>query len=252
VKPDWPTLFAWLLMLVLVGASLFGAWMLSGENLGGLATLFERLEARSVGQPVSTALVFASIFALTTALTLPTATLLCICAGYLFGAATGTLVSLIGALGGATITFVTVRFLAGERVRDFLLRGRSQGLIHMLERDAFFYLVVFRIVPVAPFFAINAAGALIRISPHRYLLATALGLAPITLIYASVGSGLETLIESGRLRTPALLREPRIILPLAALAAVLVAGLLGRRSVQRRRRAARPAENTESDGEITR
>lgn len=238
MKPDWPTLVAWLLMVVLIAASLVGAWILSGENVQGLIALFERLAERSVERPVSTALVFAAVFALTTALTLPTATLLCISAGYLFGIATATAVSLAGAIGGAAITFVVVRFLARERVRDYLLRGRTRGLIRMLERDAFFFLVVFRIVPVAPFFAINAAGALIRISPQRYLLATALGLTPITLIYVSVGAGLETLVEAGELGAVDVLGEPRIALPLLALAAVLVGGLLGRRAVRRRRRAA--------------
>lgn len=238
MKPDWPTLVGWLLMLALIAASLIGAWMLSGENVDGVLALFERLAERGVERPVSTALAFVAIFALTTALTLPTATLLCICAGYLFGIPTGTAISLAGAIGGAAITFITVRSLARERVRDYLLRGRTRGLIRMLERDAFFFLVVFRIVPVAPFFAINAAGALIRISPGRYLLATALGLIPITLIYVSVGAGFETLLDAGELHAGDVLREPRIALPLLALVALLIGGLLGRRAVRRRRRPA--------------
>lgn len=235
MRPDGPTILAWLLTLVLIGASLFGAWMMTGENVEGLIALFERLEDRSLRRPFSTALAFAALFAFTTALTLPTATVLCVCAGYLFGTLTGTVVSMVGAVGGATITFVTVRFLAGERVRNFLLRGRTQGLVKLLERDAFFYLVTFRIVPVAPFFAINAAGALIRISARRYLIATAVGLLPITLVYASVGAGLGTLIEAGEVRGPAVLLEPRILLPLLAVIVVVGAGIYARRAVRRRR-----------------
>jgi len=244
VRPDRATLVAWLLMLALIAVSGFGAWMLSGENIDGLVTLFDRLADRSLDHPLSTALVFATIFALTTTLTLPTATLLCVCAGYLFGVVTGTLISLVGAMGGAILTFVAVRFMAGERIRDFLLRGRARRLVRVLERDAFFYLVVFRIVPVAPFFAINAAGALIRISPQRYALATAIGLVPITLVYASVGAGLETVIQAGRLRAPALLLEPRVALPLFGVAGVLVAGLIGRRVIRHRRRPPGPDLNS--------
>jgi uncharacterized membrane protein YdjX (TVP38/TMEM64 family) len=236
VKPDRQVLLAWLVMVALIAASLFGAWMISGENMDGLMALFERLEERSSHRPWSTAIAFALLFIVTTTLTLPTATLLCVCAGYLFGALSGTLVSLVGGIGGAALTFLLVRFFAGERVRDFLMRGRTGNLVQLLERDAFFYLVAFRIVPVAPFFAINAAGALLRISARRYLVATAMGLAPITLIYASLGAGLETLIEAGTVRGPGVLAQPRVLLPLLALVLVLIAGVVTRRAVRRRRR----------------
>ncbi|MBS3744478.1 MAG: TVP38/TMEM64 family protein [Wenzhouxiangellaceae bacterium] len=241
MRPDRPTLLAWGLTVALVGASAVGAWMLTGENIDGLLALLERLQYRSEFRPFSTAVVFAAIFALTTALTLPTATVLCVAAGYLFGTLNGTLVSMAGALGGAMITFLGVRSIARERVRNFLLRGRTHRLVRLLERDALFYLIVLRIVPVAPFFAINAAGAMIRISLARFLLPTAAGLAPIVLVYASVGAGLDTLIEAGSVGGPEALLRPRILLPLLALIAVLLLGMLARSVFLRRRRRRRQA-----------
>lgn len=234
--PDRPTLLVWGLTALLVAVTAVGAWMLSGENIDGLLALIERLEFRSEFRPLSTAVVFVLIFAVTTGLTLPTATLLCLAAGYLFGVVSGSLVSMAGALGGALITFVGMRFIAGERVRNFLLRGRTRGLVHLLERDAFFYLMALRVVPVAPFFAINAAGAMIRISVRRFLLATGLGLAPIVLVYVSVGAGLETLLEAGGISGPEVVLQPRVLVPLLALLLVLVLGILARRVVLRRRR----------------
>jgi len=236
VKPDRPTLLAWSLTAILVGASAAGAWMLTGENVDGLLALLERLEFRSEFRPFTTAVMFAAILALTTALALPTATLLCIAAGYLFGTLNGALVSMTGAMGGALITFFGIRFIAGDRIRTFLLRGRSRRLVHLLERDAFFYLIALRVVPVAPFFAINAAGALIQVSPGRFALGTALGLAPILLVYTSVGAGLDTLIEAGRATGPAILLRPRVLLPMIALVAVLLLGLAARSVFLRRRR----------------
>lgn len=236
MKPDRPTLLVWGLTTLLIGASAVGAWMLSGENIDGLLALIERLEYRGEVRPLSTAMVFVVIFALTTGLTLPTATLLCLAAGYLFGVVTGSIVSMAGALGGALITFAGMRFIAGERVRNFLLRGRTRGLVHLLERDAFFYLLALRVVPVAPFFAINAAGAMIRISARRFLLATALGLTPLVVVYVSVGAGLETLLEAGRVSGPEVLLRPRLLVPLLALLLALALGTLVRRIVLRRRR----------------
>ena len=234
--PDRPTLLVWGLTALLIGASALGAWLLSGENIDGLIALIERLEYRSEFRPLSTALVFGLIFALTTGLTLPTATLLCVAAGYLFGTLIGSIISMIGALSGALITFAGTRFIAGERVRNFLLRGRTRRLVHLLERDAFFYLMALRTVPVAPFFAINAAGAMIRISTRRFLLATALGLTPLVVVYVSVGAGLETLLEAGRVSGPEVLLRPRVLLPLLALLLLLVLGILARNFVLRRRR----------------
>jgi len=242
VKVDRPTLLVWSLTALLIAASALGAWMLSGENIDGLLALIERLEYRSEFRPLSTAVVFGLIFALTTGLTLPTATLLCFAAGYLFGTFFGSIVSMIGALGGALITFIGMRFIAGERVRNFLLRGRTRGLVQLLERDAFFYLLALRVVPVAPFFAINAAGAMIRISTRRFLLATGLGLIPPVLVYVSVGAGLETLVDAGRVNGPDVLLRPRVFAPLLALLLVLVLGLLARSVVLRRRRRNNPRQ----------
>lgn len=235
MRADRQIVLAWSMTAVLVGASVLGALLVAGDNGEGLLTLFRRLEDWSETAPWTAALTFTAIFALTTALTLPTATVLCVSAGYLFGTVTGTLVSLAGAVGGAMLTFALMRFIAGDRVRDFLLTGRTRGLIRLLERDAFFYLVAFRIVPVAPFFAINAAGAMIGIPVQRYFVATALGLAPIMLVYASVGSGLDTLLEAGRISGPAVILEPKIALPLLALLVLLAAGTYLRRRVARRR-----------------
>jgi len=236
LKPDRPTLLAWGLTVILLGASVAGAWILSGKNVDGLLALLERLEYRSEFRPLATALVFGAIFALTTALTLPTATILSVAAGYLFGTLTGFLVSMAGATSGAMITFLGVRFVAGERIRGFLMRGRTHRLVRLLERNAFFYLIALRVVPVAPFFVINATGAMIRVSARRFALGTALGLAPIVLVYASVGAGLETLIQSGRTAGPEILLRPRILLPLMALIAMLLLGILTRSMFLRRRR----------------
>ena len=240
MKPDRPTLLAWSLTVILLSASAAGAWMLSGKNVDGLLALLERLEYRSELRPLATAMVFGAIFALTTALTLPTATILSVAAGYLFGTLTGFLISMAGAMSGAMITFLGVRFVAGERVRSFLLRGRTHRLVRLLERDAFFYLIVFRVVPVAPFFAINAAGAMIRISLCRFLLPTAIGLAPIVLVYTSVGTGLDTLLQAGSIGGPEALLRPRILLPLLALLVVLLLGVVARLVFLRRRRRRAP------------
>ncbi|MFU8878601.1 MAG: TVP38/TMEM64 family protein, partial [Wenzhouxiangellaceae bacterium] len=194
MKPDRHSLYAWTITALLLAASLGGAWLLAGGSAAELVALIEQLETRAHARPGITAVYVAAIIAVTTATTLPTATLLCLVSGYLFGTFTGTLVALAGMLAGASITFLTVRFAVRERMRSWMSRGRRKRLLDLIERDSFYYLVAFRIIPVAPYFAINAAGAMIRITLKRFLTATTLGLVPIILVYTSVGAGVETLV----------------------------------------------------------
>lgn len=219
---------AWLLGLTLVLASVIGVYLIVRDDGAAVLELLRLLEFRVAEHPVQAMVAFMLIMMITTCLTLPTATLLCLSAGFLFGTATGAALSVASALGGAVLTFLAIRFIAGERVRDFFLRGRSERVLLLLERDAFFYLMALRIVPVAPFFAINAAGGMIRISLPRFMLATGLGLAPIMLVYASVGAGVESLVDANHVSGFELITQPRVMVPLLALLILLGFGAVTR------------------------
>jgi len=230
---DLARLRAWTVTGLLICASLWGSWWWLNSGGVALTTLVEQLEAATEARPWLAALALTAIFAISTALTLPTATVLCLVAGYLFGTWVGSMVALVGLLTGALITFVSVRFLIGQRLSQQLVRGQRQRLLEFLERDSFFYLVAFRIIPVAPYFVVNAAGAMLRITPARFLAATTLGLVPLTLIYASVGAGFDALLETGTINATELLRQPRIGLPLLALLLLLLGGAWARIRVLR-------------------
>jgi uncharacterized membrane protein YdjX (TVP38/TMEM64 family) len=225
---------AWITATAILAASTVGLYVLIRDDGRLLVEMLGLLEARIAAAPLQAMVAFVVLMAVTTCLTLPTATVLCLSGGYLFGAVPGALLSWIGATIGAVLTVLMIRFIAGERVREFFLRGRARRLIELLERDAFFYLMMLRIVPIAPFFAINAAGATIRIGLPRFTLATALGLLPILTVYAGVGAGVETLVEAHRIDPAAVLAQPRVLLPLLGLLALLCFGWAMRRWVQRR------------------
>ncbi len=223
-------------------ASAAGLFLLMRDDGRVLLELLAALEAQVLEAPLRAMAAFVVLMTVTTCLTLPTATVLCLSGGYLFGASAGAVLAWSGALAGALLTFLSIRLIAGDRVRRFLLRGRGAHLIDLIERDAFFYLLALRVVPIAPFFAINAAGAMLRISPGRFALATGLGLVPLMSIYAGVGAGVETLVDAQQLDGWSLLRQPRVIGPLAGLLALLLAGWLFRRRLIRRQRSL-PAED---------
>lgn len=180
--------------------------------------------------------VYVLAFVVLASVALPIASLFCLCAGFLFGLAAGAAAALTGGLLAAILTFALVRKLGGERVRIMLDRSRASALMDMFERDTAYYLILLRIVPVGPFFMINAAAGLTAISSARYILATAIGLAPITLVYASVGAGLESMVKARELAGPELVLQPQLVLPLAVLAALVVLSWWWRRRLAQMRR----------------
>ena len=194
--------------------------------------LFELLAAVEAGKReylVTMILAYVLAFAVLATLTLPVGTLFCLAAGYLFGIPVGFLAAMTGALLGAILTFVLVRRFGGSRVRRQLAAGRAAPWLRALERNATWYLVLLRIVPVAPYFVVNAAAGVTGIGTGHFLLATAAGLVPTTIIYAAVGSGLESLVEARDMLGPELLLQAEIGLPLLGLAMIIVSSWLIRR-----------------------
>ncbi len=220
-----------LLALGVIGAFAAALWL----GLDPVFAALEWLEARAERHPGTALSIFMLAFVGLSLTTLPVVTVFCLAAGYLFGAAIGIGFALLAGTAGATLTFVMVRLVGGRRLRTRLHRGRFQRWLVLLEEDVTWYLIVLRIIPVAPFFLINAAAGLTGIGLGHYMLVTAIGLVPTTVVYVSVGSGLETLAESRDLLGPGLLLEPRVGLPLLALLMLVAAARLLQRHLRKHR-----------------
>lgn len=210
-------------------------WLATSE-VGRVFELLERLESLVRERWWTALAIYIFVFVVLAASMLPVASLLCLVAGFLFGLGVGAGVALAAGILAATITFMLARKLGGERARARLGRTRAAALMEIFEREAVYYLVFLRVVPVAPFFMINAAAGLTTVPTPRYILATAVGLVPTTIVYAAVGSGLESLVRARELAGPRLLLQPQLGLPLAALAALLILAWWWRRRLAQMRR----------------
>lgn len=176
---------------------------------------------------------FIASFALLAILALPIGSLYCLAAGYLFGIWLGSAAALIGASIAAAATFTLVRRFGGLGFRQRLEESRVEPLLKLLERDATWYLILFRIIPIAPFFIFNAAAGMTRIRALHFNLASIVGLAPTTVIYAAAGNGLGSVLDAQELAGLELLMQPAIGLPLLALAALIMVSYLVRRHINR-------------------
>ncbi len=107
--------------------------------------------------------------------------------GFAFGWLTGAALALIGTLGGCWVTFTYARWLGREWVQARIGR-RFTGLNDLFRRHGIVMTLVLRAAPVGNSHVSNLILALSPISRGAFLLGTALGILPTTVIYALFGS----------------------------------------------------------------
>jgi uncharacterized membrane protein YdjX (TVP38/TMEM64 family) len=107
----------------------------------------------------------------------------------------GGLASIVGASIGATLVFLIAKSAFGEHLvrRAGPLASR---LAEEFRTDAFSYLLFLRLVPAFPFFLVNLVPALLGVRLGTFVMATALGIIPATLAFASIGAGLDSVIAA--------------------------------------------------------
>jgi uncharacterized membrane protein YdjX (TVP38/TMEM64 family) len=170
------------------------------------------------------------------ALSFPAAEVLTIVGGFLFGRWLGAAYTVIGATTGATVVFLAAR--AGFAGLAERAGPRAERLVAGFRRNPFNYLIVLRLVPLFPFWLVNLVAAAAGLPLRVYVLATLIGIMPATFVYASLGTGLGTVIAQERDPDLRLLLHPSLLLPLLGLAALALLPLAYRRGRGR----GRPAE----------
>jgi uncharacterized membrane protein YdjX (TVP38/TMEM64 family) len=138
---------------------------------------------------------YALVYIVTVALSLPGAAILSIFGGFIFGWLVSAPVTIAAATLGAIIVFEIVKTSLGaaiaERAGPFV-----QKLSAGFEKDAFNYLLFLRLVPAFPFFAVNAVAGLSRVSLKTFSLATLIGIVPGTYAFAWLGRGLDSIFAA--------------------------------------------------------
>jgi uncharacterized membrane protein YdjX (TVP38/TMEM64 family) len=147
---------------------------------------------------------FILIYVLQTSFSLPGATIMTLAGGFLFGSLWGPLYVNIGATTGATLAFLAARYLFHQWVeRKF---GDRLGPIQDgFAKNAFSYLLTLRLIPFFPFFLVNLLSGLTRVKVSTYVVATAVGIIPGSVVYAFAGRQLGTINALSELVSPRLL-----------------------------------------------
>lgn len=218
--------FGPLIILVAIAAAFFAAGGQHYVTLDALRDNRQFLVDFVARNPIGSALALVGIYAALVAISFPGASLLTIAAGLFFGTLVGGGLVVIGATLGATIVFLIARNASGDALRK-RIGNWGEKLADGFEKNAFSYLMLLRLLPVAPFWLVNIVPALFGVKLRDYVLATAIGIIPGTFVYASIGAGAGAVLAAGQeLNLKGALLKPEVIGPILGLAALSLIPIL--------------------------
>lgn len=201
-----------LLLLVLSGAA--AVWFAGLHEHLTFESLKENRDLLRSHVEASYALsVIAFIVAVvSTAFIIPGAIAITLAGGFLFGVLMGTAYFLAGAILGATLAFISARYVLGNWIQHrYGVHLRTFN--REMSRHGHNYLITFRVVPVMPFFLVNYLAGMTRMPLGRFIWTTAVGILPGSVVYTFAGR------ELGSIESPDDIVSPRLMLALVLLAA---------------------------------
>jgi len=117
--------------------------------------------------------------------------------GAVFGIVLGSILNWTGATLGAVGAYTLARQLGSDAVRDLLGR-RATALDTLTSKVGFATLFRLRLIPVVPFNALNFAAGLVPVPFRAYVLSTALGIIPGTVVYTYFADSLVAGVTGAR------------------------------------------------------
>jgi uncharacterized membrane protein YdjX (TVP38/TMEM64 family) len=195
-RPLWRRLMPLIVLAAVAGLILSQGWhnLISFQQL---ALNQQALQAWISENIIGALAVYAAIYVVVVALSLPGGAVLTVAGGLLFGWLLGGLATVVAATLGATAIFLIARSSLGEplaaRAGPWLGKFRAG-----FQENALSYLLFLRLVPVFPFWVVNLAPALLGVNLRQYVIATALGIIPGTFAFAFAGAGLDSVLAAQR------------------------------------------------------
>lgn len=187
--------------------AVIAAWLVDLPALLELSALQQavaRFAEYHAAHPVLTVFCYCLISIVLTGASLPAVTVLMLSGGALFGFWVALVAFSFSSTIGATIAFLLARgFLRDWVERRFgrMWRAVEQGV----DREGAFYLFGLRMVPIFPFFVINAAAGLTRLPVWTFYWVTQLGMLPVMVVYINAGTRLGEVRELADIFSPVLL-----------------------------------------------
>jgi len=221
-----------LLLVILLAVAAFFVFDLGQFlTLAGLKARQTELAAFVDERPVVAVAAFFLLYVAVTALSLPGAAIMTLAAGAIFGLWRGTLIVSFASTVGASLAFLSSRYLLRDWVKA-RFGGRVDAIDRGIARDGAFYLLTLRLIPAFPFFLVNLAMGLTAMRLVTFYLVSQAGMLLGTIVYVNAGTQLAGIDSTGDILSPALLGS-FVLLGLFPLAAKALIGWWKRRLIYR-------------------
>lgn len=132
---------------------------------------------------------YMGIYIVMAALSLPGAAVMTLLGGALFGFIVGTIAVSFASTIGATLACFVARFLLRDWVQSKVgdkLKAFNEGI----EKEGAFYLFTLRLIPIFPFWLINLAMGLTKMSLFTFYWVSQVGMLAGTMVYVNAGKQL--------------------------------------------------------------
>jgi pyruvate/2-oxoglutarate dehydrogenase complex dihydrolipoamide dehydrogenase (E3) component/uncharacterized membrane protein YdjX (TVP38/TMEM64 family) len=179
-------------------------WPGTGLRLAGLPQILDDIRDGASEAPLLAGGSFFLIYVLTAALGIPGAVLLTTAAGAIFGTLQGLILVSFASSIGATLNLLAARFLFRPLV-ERRFAGSMERVNAGIRTEGLWYLFALRLVPLFPFFVINAVMGLTRLRARSFYWVSQLGMLPGTLVYVNAGAQLGQIESVSGIMSPTLL-----------------------------------------------
>ena len=197
-----------LIIGALLGAGIIaGAWWLwpgHDSGSGSLPQLLTNIRGRAQDAPLAAGGSFFLLYVLTAALGIPGAILLTTAAGAIFGTLQGLVMVSFASSIGATLNLLAARFLFRPLV-ERRFAASMERVNAGIREEGVWYLFALRLVPLFPFFVINAVMGLTRLPARSFYWISQIGMLPGTLVYVNAGTQLGRIDSVSGIMSPTLL-----------------------------------------------
>ena len=150
--------------------------------------------------------------------------------GFIFGKWLGTLIIVFGLSIGATFLYMFANYFLKDLVEE-KFSSRFNNLTEKFKENEFTFFLIYRFIGGIPFFISNILPTIFNVKIRNFFLGSVIGMTPQLFVGASLGAGLNKILEENS-EAPSLLQlllTPDIYLPIIGIITLVLIGFLLRK-----------------------
>ena len=150
--------------------------------------------------------------------------------GFIFGKWLGTLIIVFGLSIGATFLYIFANYFLKYLIEE-KFSSRFNNLTEKFKENEFTFFLIYRFIGGIPFFISNILPTIFNVKIRNFFLGSVIGMTPQLFVGASLGAGLNKILEENS-EAPSLLQlllTPDIYLPIMGIITLVLIGFLLRK-----------------------